>query len=111
MSTECLGRETGKNFVCKISLSYWVLLTLERQKGRFLGIISRDPSVSKSIRLHVVIFGFVFTNFEVYSTDSSTMKCCGHDTLEDDVHIILAFPSAQIVWQWSINIVYKVEGA
>jgi hypothetical protein len=30
--------------------------------GRFLGIIGQNPSVSKSDRLHVVIFWFLSTN-------------------------------------------------
>ena len=40
--------------------------------GRFLGIIGRDPSESKSNRLHVVIFQFSLL-IEIYSIDSSKM--------------------------------------
>ena len=38
---------------------------------RFLGIIGRDPSVSKSNRLHVHICQFFPHEFEVYSLSSS----------------------------------------
>ena len=41
--------------------------------GKFLGIVSQDPSVSKSNRLHVDIFRVCIQSFEVYSIDSSKM--------------------------------------
>ena len=41
-----------------------MLSTYERP-GRVLGLIGRDPSVSKSNWLHVAIFRFLFTSFEV----------------------------------------------
>ena len=41
--------------------------------GKFLGIISQDPSDSKSSQLHVDIFLFCFTQFEVYFVYSSKM--------------------------------------
>ena len=41
--------------------------------GKFLGIVGRDPSDSKSNWLHVGIFRFCFPSFEVYSIESSKM--------------------------------------
>ena len=38
-----------------------------------LGIVGRDPNVSKSNRMNVDIFGFFMIQYEVYSTDSSKM--------------------------------------
>ena len=46
---------------------------LETVPGIFLGIVDKDPSDSKSNRLHVDIFRFCFHSFEVYSIDSSKM--------------------------------------
>ena len=43
-------------------------------RGKFLDIVSQDPSDSKSNRLHVDIFWFCFPSFEVlYFIDSSKM--------------------------------------
>ena len=39
--------------------------------GKFLGIVSQDPSDSKCNRLHVDIFRFSFHSFELYSIGSS----------------------------------------
>ena len=47
--------------------------TVKQCPGRLLGIIGQNPSVSKSNRLHVVIFRFFFIKFEVYSINSSKM--------------------------------------
>ena len=41
--------------------------------GRFLNIISQNPSVSKSNWLHVVIFQYFVIDLGIYSIDSSTM--------------------------------------
>ena len=41
--------------------------------GKFLGIVSQDPSDSKSNWLHVDIFWFCFYSFEVYLIDSFRM--------------------------------------
>ena len=41
--------------------------------GKFWGIVGRDPSDSKSSRLHVDILPFCFHSFDVYSIDSSKM--------------------------------------
>ena len=49
---------------------YW----FETVPGKFLGIVSQDPSDSKSNRLHVDIFRFCFHSFDiVYSIDSFKM--------------------------------------
>ena len=39
----------------------------------FLGIVSQDPSDSKSNHFHVHIFQFFFHSVEIYSIDSSKM--------------------------------------
>ena len=43
--------------------------------GKILDIIGRDPSESKSNRLHVVIFLFLSSIIEIQSIDSSKMVC------------------------------------
>ena len=42
----------------------------QQSLGRFLGMKSQNPSVSKSHRLHVVIFLVFLEKFEVHSTGS-----------------------------------------
>ena len=64
-------------------LSSWLTLTklchpiwraqLGAVPGKFLSIVSQDPSDSKPNRLHVDIFRFCFHSFEVCSIDSSKM--------------------------------------
>jgi hypothetical protein len=48
-------------------------LGANQRPGRFLGIFGRDSRVSKSHRLHVDVFRFLFIGFEVYSLNSSKM--------------------------------------
>ena len=40
-------------------------------RGRLLGIIGRDPSLSKSNQLHVHVFGILFMDLRYNSLDSS----------------------------------------
>ena len=53
-------------------LCAFVFLVSKQCPGRFIGIISHDPRVSKSNRLHFVNF-CLLSEWEVYSIDSSVM--------------------------------------
>ena len=57
----------GIQLICKSKA------TLTTAREDFLGIISQDSSVSKSNRLQVDIFRFLFYYFEVCSINSSKM--------------------------------------
>ena len=48
-------------------------ITLAPVLGKFLGIVSQDPSDSKSNWLHVDIFRFWLYSFKIYSIDPSKM--------------------------------------
>ena len=52
-----------------------------------MGIIGQDPSVSKSIRLRIVIFRAFLYLFEIYSTDASKKTGCYPEVLNFNTFI------------------------
>ena len=65
----------------KIERLQHVTGTWKQCLGRFLGIIGQNPSVSKSTKLHVDIFRFVFINLRYTFSKSSRLTGSFYDIL------------------------------
>ena len=51
-----------RNILCDLGCE-----SRQQRPGRFLGVVGRDPSVSKRKRLHVYIFGFSLLRWGIFS--------------------------------------------